>query len=306
MTKPGAGQPVADVRRAILLMAAFALTWAMLELVVASWFRGTYSLLQVVWCRYFVHLAVMVAIVGRRSPGRLWRTSRPFYQLGRSLLMLVMPASFMLALRWGVSFDSTWSLFWLAPLLVTAGAGLLLGEVAPAWAWMAALVGAVAAALVHPLTLPSPPWILAMPVAMAGSFSLYVVMTRRLRDEPVGTNLFHTALGVFVLLTPLMPHVWVTPPIHDALVMAAIGLVGLLALYLLDRAAAAAPLAVTAPALIVHVAGIVVLTWVLGRSAPTRRDLAGLALALLVAAATWMQAARDARACVAIGQEASG
>ena len=82
---------------------------------------------------------------------------------------------------------------------------------------------------------------------MALSFSLYVVMTRSLRSEGTRTNLFYTALGVFVLLSPLMPGVWIAPPLHDLAVMTGVGLLGWLGLWALDRLAAAAPVSVAAP-----------------------------------------------------------
>ena len=69
---------------------------------------------------------------------------------------------------------------------------------------MAAIGAAVVAFMLEP-SLPASPPLLVIAVAMALSFSAYVAMTRSLSSEHVLANLFYTALGVFLALTPLMP-----------------------------------------------------------------------------------------------------
>ncbi|MGQ3076253.1 MAG: hypothetical protein ACT7A5_34725, partial [Ferrovibrionaceae bacterium] len=60
-------------RRAILLMLAFVLLWAGIEAMAANVLRH-YSPYQVVWTRYAVHLALMLALWGWREPASLWQT----------------------------------------------------------------------------------------------------------------------------------------------------------------------------------------------------------------------------------------
>ena len=109
--------PGGDTRRAILGMAAFGAIWALLEAVVGAGLQSHYHLLQVVWCRYAVHLATLGLLFGWRQPDRLWRTARPGYQLTRSMMMLVMPASFVLSLDVGLPANTT-----MVGVLVVAGA----------------------------------------------------------------------------------------------------------------------------------------------------------------------------------------
>jgi drug/metabolite transporter (DMT)-like permease len=115
--------------------------------------------------------------------------------------------------------------------IAVAGAGLLLGP-----------------------SLPRSASALFLPLLSAASFSLYVVMTRMLRGESVLTNLFYTGLGVFAALTPIVATSWVTPTRHDLVVLASIGLLGLGALYALDRMASAAAVSSSAPVVALQVA----------------------------------------------------
>lgn len=278
--------------RSAALMIAFAFVWAFAEIVLGMAMRHRYNLMQVVWMRYGVHLLLMLAIWGWRRPSRLWRTSRPAYQLGRSVLMLVMPASFALSLHAGVPPAQVWAIFWVAPLMVLGLAHWLLGERAPTWAWGMVGLGAAGVALVLSPPLPASPAAVVFPLLMALSFALYVVMTRSLRTELVQANLFYTALGVFVLLTPYVAGVWATPTWHDLAVMAGIGVFGLVGLAALDRAAECAPVGLSTPMLYLHMAFVSLALWVLAGDAPGRRALAGHAMVGVALAVLWWRTRR--------------
>lgn len=289
---PDARHTAHDPRRAMLLLTGFALAWVLLEEVVGTRAQGHYPLMQVVWCRYAAHLATLLLLFGWRDPARLWRTSRPVYQLARSLLMLVMPLSFAMALQSGTPPDLVWAVFWLSPLLILWIARRMLGERATRRVWVAAGLGAVAsAAMLAPRSVPGP-WMFLLPLAMALSFSVYVVMTRSLRTESVHANLFYTALGVFVVLTPFMPAIWVPPSAADAVVLTAIGVVGLLTLLALDRSAAHAPLSRVAPVLYTHLAWLALVDLAVGGHAPSLRTAAA---GLLILVSVWYLWVREPR-----------
>lgn len=59
-------------------------------------------------------------------------------------------------------------------------------------------------------------------------------------------NLFYSALGVFAALCPVMPFIWRWPPVSSLPVVALIGALGLVLLFLLDRALHHATVARTA------------------------------------------------------------
>jgi drug/metabolite transporter (DMT)-like permease len=250
-------------RRAMALLALFALAWVLLEEVLGRLLRQPYPLLQVVWCRYAAHLGLVLVIFGWRQPSHLWRTARLRFHLLRSMCMLVMPLGFVMSVGAGAPSGFVWSIFWVAPVLVLLIARRWLSEPLPdAQArtarqvqWVSLACTIAAALLLWPRPWPDPFTAAALPLssvwalAMTVSFALYVVMTRSLRTEALQANLFYTAVGVFALLTPLMPSIWVMPTAHDAAVLFGIGALGLVCLVALDRAAAAAPLALSAPGL---------------------------------------------------------
>jgi hypothetical protein len=78
----------------------------------------------------------------------MWRTERPAFQLARSLLMLTMPGAFAWAVMAGISAEFVWAVFWIAPLLIIAFAGVALGERPPPAVLIAGALGAVAAAAI--------------------------------------------------------------------------------------------------------------------------------------------------------------
>jgi drug/metabolite transporter (DMT)-like permease len=268
------------------MMTGFVGLWTIVEALAAPMF-GHISPYQIVWTRYGVHLLFMVAIWGWRDPGSLLRTRRPMYQLGRSLLMLCMPASWIIATQRGVEQGTLMTLFWLAPLLVLAMAHAFLREPVAIRYWIVAIVMFLGVCLiVGPFQITSISD-LVFPLAMAGSFGLYVVMTRGLRDETVQANLFYSALGVFCCLTFLMPVIWVTPSMKEFAALVGVGLLGFGALLALDRAVTAAPLSASAPFLYVQIPLTMMFAMLLSQVTPGIRSICGLAFIAAAAVYHW-------------------
>jgi drug/metabolite transporter (DMT)-like permease len=277
----------------MLLMASFAALWAAIEALGAVVLHR-YSPYQVVWVRYAVHLAVMLAVWGWRQPRSLLGTRRPVFQLARSMLMLGMPASWIIGMQSGMAPSTLMCLFWLNPLLILLLAWLFLHERISAPLWLATAGAACGAVILHPPGGLEAVALLALPLAMALCFSLYVIMTRSLRTESTMTNLFYTALGVFLALTPAMPGLWVMPQPLDALVMGAIGVLGLAALYLLDRMAAAGPVSVSAPFAYLQIVAAAAITLMAGMELhfSVRRIVVGALLIVGAALYLWLRESR--------------
>jgi drug/metabolite transporter (DMT)-like permease len=274
-------------RYSMLLMIAFGVLWAVLESVATHLSRG-YSPYQVVWTRYAVHLGFMLAVWGWRQPLSLVKTHRPVFQFGRSAMMLIMPVSFVVGATRGLDRDTLMAVFWVTPVLILAFSSVFLRET-PTLQLCLAAASAIAGAvlLLSPEHAPNSMRLLLWPLVMAASFSLYIVMTRSLRTESTRANLFYTAFGVFLALSPLMPAVWVTPTPHDLAVMVAIGLLGWVSLYCLDRMAADAPVTEVAPLSAVQVVAVVVLGTLAGHFQTRPEIWAGLALIVGAVLLTW-------------------
>jgi drug/metabolite transporter (DMT)-like permease len=263
------------LQRSLLFMVVFTGLWALVELLAAHLLRA-YSGFEVVWIRYGVHLGFMLAVWGWRDPLSLFVTRKPLFQLGRSALMLVMPAAYILGSIEGAG--SLMGLFWISPLLIVAFGAIFLRERPARLTWVACVLATVGAILMSRPSSVRNSALLAWPVIMAVSFALYVVMTRVMRDESTRTNLFYTALAVFMLLTPLVPFVWVTPSLHDAAIFLGIGLLGYLGLAALDRMTHAAPVSYAAPLASTQMIFTVTLASVAGHQRMGLVIWAGLAL----------------------------
>ena len=290
-TSTGGEAPIAPpgaTRKSMLFMMVFVWLWAVVEVAAFPLFVRIPGY-EVVWVRYGVHLALMLLIWGWREPGVLWRTRRPLYQFSRSLLMLGMPASWILAGEHGVGPSVLMTLFWCAPLMALALVPVVLKERVKLRYWLAAGVSYVGACL---LTIPAAPTTLpgiVFPFTMAATFALYVVMTRSLRSETLQANLFYTALGVFASLSLAMPAIWVQPTLHEALVLVAIGVLGFGALLALDRSASAAPLSASVPLIYVQGPIMVGLIAALGYEYPDVRTTLGVVLVGCSAVYLWVR-----------------
>jgi drug/metabolite transporter (DMT)-like permease len=280
-----------DSRHSMKLTVAFVALWAAEEAMTAR-LLGRYGLNQVVWLRFVLHLLFLWVLFGRHDVASLWRTKRPWCQLARSSMLVGMPVCWILGMQRGLSPAVLMSVFWLAPLLILCLAQWFLRERASHEVWLAvgmACVGVFASTGPHILPRPH---LLAFPFGMALCFSLYVVMTRSLHSEPTHTNLFYAGLGVFLLLTPLIPLNWVTPTLSDLLVHLGVALLGLGALYALERLTAAAPVSNSAPLVYLQIPFAMGIAWSLGQHDPTLRTLIGLLVIGAVVLYVWQRETR--------------
>jgi len=182
-----------------------------------------------------------------------------------------------------MSAHSLMALFWVAPLVALVLARVFLREEVEPWLWIAGAAASAGGMLMGGFQqLPSEPGLLVYPLGMALCVAGYVAMTRPLRHEGTRPNLFYSALGVFLVLTPAMPMLWTAPTLPDLGVFVAVGVLGYGCLYMIDRATAAARVAISAPVIATHVPFSLVVGYVLGYGYIDRRVLVGLAIVAAV------------------------
>ncbi len=251
--------------------------WAFIENI-PEHFSQHYTSFQIVWLRYTVHLLFMLVVFGPRVKLGLVRTRHLGLQFGRGMLMMGMHLCFIFAVGF-LPVNATLSVFWVTPLLLL-GLSAWRAEKADGVQW-AVTAGGVACVLLllrplgaalHPASLLS--------LGMALCFSIYMQMTRAMRDEGLLPSLFYTALSVWLVLSVLMPFFWVTPSAWDLLLFAAIGLLGFVCLVGFDKAAELAPTWVTAPFSLVQPLFILAINWGLRGINPGRLGLAAVGLLL--------------------------
>lgn len=249
-------------RTSILLICLVGFVWALMELITQV-VAVNYSLYEVIWMRYATHLLFMLVVFAPRLGLRLLATHRLGLQILRGLMMLVMPVSFILAAPY-MNIANILAIFWLAPFIIIGLSVVWLKERVPWYSWGLALIGYTCILiLVHPNRALSLPGIL-LAMAMGLSLSLYIVLTRVLREESTTTNLFYTAASVLVPMSARLPAVWKPLTLPAGLLMIAIGLLGFALLWMLDKAAGMERPSLAAPFLFSEVFFIIVIK-LLGR-----------------------------------------
>jgi drug/metabolite transporter (DMT)-like permease len=117
-------------------------------------------------------------------------------------------------------------------------------------------------------------------VGMALCFSLYLWMSRRMRDEDIVASLFYTAFSVWIVLAVGLPVYWKTPTLWDVALLAAIGLLGYVGIYGFDRAMESAPAPVVAPFMLTQPLFVVIADLVMRGAVPGRRTLLGASIVM--------------------------
>src|SRR5262245_59785431 len=123
----------------IFLICVLGFLWAFTE-ILAQYAAVQYSLYQVIWVRYATHLLFMIVVFGPRLGTKLVATRRVGLQFLRAIMMLITPASFIIAANY-MWVGNVLSIFWLMPFMVIALSVLFLKEGAPWPVWLLTFFG---------------------------------------------------------------------------------------------------------------------------------------------------------------------
>lgn len=212
-----------------LAMAMFVAT----EAVATTGFPRATPIAQRVWLRYGFHLLLMLVLFGGPTRLAFVRTKRPALQIFRSLLMLAMPMCYVLAAL-TASGKTIFGIFSCAPLMVIALA-YLAGERALGSIIVLVAIGCGGALVMYRPDVRAMGWGVWPALGIAASYSAYIVLTRVLdRTETMLSNLFYTAVGVFVALTLAAPLYWTPIGARELVAGAAIAVGGFICLWLLE------------------------------------------------------------------------
>lgn len=194
---------------------------------IAKTLSASYHPLQLIWARYFFHVAVIVLLF----PGRLRDLARAspirLHALRSGLLFLATGGNFVaLAL---MPLAEVSAIGFLTPLLVTILSAWLLAERVRPHRWAAVALGLLGALLIvrpgvgvfRPETL--------VAVGFALAYALYQVTTRVARETDAVLALLWSGLFGMALSSLLVPLVWRTPAPGELALMALIGVLGALA-----------------------------------------------------------------------------
>lgn len=233
-------------------LTAVALTLAALVLLplmdgIAKHLSGPYPLGEVVWARYFFHLAAMLPVLlWRFGPRALW-PRRIGVQVLRGGMLLGATALFFAAIDRMPLADAL-ALFFVSPLVVTALAPLLLGEAVGMPRRLAVLGGFLGVVVILRPGSGAFEWAALLALGSGTVHGLYLLATRKLSGTaPPLVTLAYTALVGAVVMSLVVPAVWVPPAPRDLGLMASMGVLAALGHFLLIKALDYAPASLLAP-----------------------------------------------------------
>jgi drug/metabolite transporter (DMT)-like permease len=167
--------------------------------------------LFVSWTRFAVHVVLVLVLFRGWSNRKLFRTRRPLAQLVRGAFLFGSTFFNFTALQ-TLQLAETQSIFFFAPMLITALAGPFLGEWAGWRRWLAVVLGFLGVLVITRPGVATFELGHIYALAATASYSIYVIMTRRMAAvETPESLIFYSALTPVVLLLPALPSNIVLP-----------------------------------------------------------------------------------------------
>jgi drug/metabolite transporter (DMT)-like permease len=269
---------VTPSQRGILLMVAAIGVFVLMDSI-AKYLSQWYPVPGLVWARYLINLAILLAwFAARGELGRI-RTARPGIQLARGFLLAAATLIYFTSLRVLPLADAA-AISFVLPLFVAVLAVPMLGERLDMSRTVAVFAGLLGALLIVRPGSDLFTWYALLPVAMALCNALYQILTRKVAgvEHPL-TSLIWGAIVGAVLLSLVAPFDWQTPQSasHWAL-LCVIGLLASVGHYLLIRAYDYANATLLAPYTYTAIVWAVLLGFVMFGNLPDGWTVAGMAV----------------------------
>ncbi|MDH5355578.1 MAG: DMT family transporter [Gammaproteobacteria bacterium] len=254
------------------------------------------AFIMVIWGRYFFHTVITFSIysVNTRSFSFL-HSKRPAFQFLRALALFGATFFMYLAIMRMPLGDAA-AIQFLAPVLVTAFSGLILGEQVGPRRWMAVVCGFIGVLLVARPGSGVLGWNALLPLATAILLAIYMMMTRIIRnvDSPAATTFYSTALGALILTMvvvfnwqPLTPSQW--------FLTVTMGAAGALGHFLLVRAFHTAEASMLAPFTYAQVVAAIVWGYLIFGDIPSIWTLSGASVVICSGVYVWYRETRVIR-----------
>ena len=201
------------------------LAWVMLPIMdgFAKYLSSDLPVLQITWARYFFTVAFTLPVMFFFFRKNLVWTDKPKLQLIRGLILLTANVCFFYSISI-ISLAKALTLAFIAPLIVTAFSPIFLGEKVGFRRWSAVIIGFIGSMVV---IRPGFVEINLASLAALGTgvmYGFYLIITRKLSssDNPLLTLLLTGVVGA-IIISFVMPFVWIKPTLNQWSMMAAIG-----------------------------------------------------------------------------------
>lgn len=236
-----------NIGRAILYMA---LAMALIPCLNASakYLGHDYSTIEIVWARYAGHFVYMLLVFFPRHGLRLFATARLGVQVLRSALLVTATGVYFTALHF-TELPTAAIIGFVSPFIITALAGVMLGERVGPRRWTAVGIGFLGALFILRPGAGTVHLASFLVLISAACNALYQILTRSLaaRDSAETSNTYIAVVG-FLLTSLAVPFFWQTPrSLVDLLLFVSLGLFGGFGHYFIVKALEWGPAAVIAP-----------------------------------------------------------
>lgn len=206
-----------------------------------------YSVIEIVWARYFFHLLYLLPVVLVRYGVSALLPRHPGLQIVRGGLLLTSTILFFAAIAIMPIADAL-ALVFISPLIVTALSPVFLDEKVGIRRWLAVSIGFIGALIIIRPGITAIDTGSMLALGAGAVYAIYMIATRKLSGSaPPLVTLTFTALLGGVVMSVAVPFQWKTPTAVDFSMMAAMGGCAALGHYLLIKAFDHAPASVLAP-----------------------------------------------------------
>lgn len=231
--------------RGILFMLAAVFLFSVMDALGKAISNDTNTVMAI-WARYLGQSVAVFILVAPKMPAVL-QTGYPLLQLLRSAFLLAATTCFFFGIAL-IGLAEATAIMDLAPVLISLGAALLLGErFGPrrAAGVLASLAGAIV--IIRPGGEVFSPYAI-LPLIGSCCFAGYALTTRFVgRDEDAWTSLLYTAIVGALVMSAIVPAYWETPTGWAIAMMLAVGTIGAAGQMMLIRALMAAEAGSVAP-----------------------------------------------------------
>ena len=202
------------------------LAWVMLPIMdgFAKYLSTDLPVLQITWARYFFTVVFTLPLIFFFFRNNLIWTDKPKLQLLRGIILLIANICFFYSIS-VISLAKALTLAFIAPLIVTAFSPIFLGEKVGIKRWSAVIIGFVGSLVVIRPGFVEVNFASFSALGTGIMYGFYLIITRKLStfDNPLLTLLLTGLVGV-VIMSFVMPFVWIKPSINQWSIMAAIGI----------------------------------------------------------------------------------
>lgn len=210
--------------RAVLFMMVMVVCFSILE-TTAKYLSAFYPVPMLVWCRYTVHLILVLLLLAPRLGLGLARTGQPAGQILRAALLMGSTSCYFGALSF-LPMAEVKAVSFISPLLVTILAVWWLRERVDRSRWLAVVMGFLGVLFIVRPGSAMLQWPALLAIGAALCYSAYQIMTRKFSEtENVYTTLFYTALVGSLLMSLAVPFFWKTPELRHAPLLILLGAV---------------------------------------------------------------------------------